>query len=161
MIRALRLGRRRTPVVVALVAAAVVAGVEHGDLAAFGQIVQQFQGALAGVVEPRQAADAVFHAVAHVENEHGRCGTGAVQPEPAGHGARQEHLRLGQGEAEGGQHGHAQGHEKQVLQTHPTAIDFLLLAQEAEGRERQTPRLLTHHQMHKNGDAQKHRPPRR
>ena len=69
--------------------------------------------------------------------------------------ARGRNLRLCQREAEGGQHGHAQGQQKQVLQPHPTAVDFLLLAQEAEGRERQAARLLTHHQMHKNGDAQK------
>ena len=85
--------------------AAQVGTVEDGHFASIGQVREQFQGLLPGLVQPAFAIDAVFHTRAGVEQQDDGDGTVGAEVE-----AVAEQFQPGQGQAH--EHDEQDAHNK-------------------------------------------------
>jgi len=134
------------------VAAGVVAGVEDGDQAVGGEVVEDFAGAALGLVEARPV-HGVFHAGAGVEDEDGGDGLLAAERHAAG-----GEPRPGQRQTQRRDQQHAQRQQQQVLQADFALVDARLLAEEAERGEGKPLRLLPHDEVQQDRHADQDKP---
>ena len=123
-------------------------GIENRYPAALRQLVEQFQRPLLRLVEPRLAAQRVFHARARVDDQH--CGDRL----PAG--KRQpfaEDFGPGQRQADRGDQQDSQQKQQQMPELKLPLVQAVLLHEKPQRRKLQVFRLLPHDQMHQDRHA--------